>query len=172
MKKNDVLLLLSTGIFSGLFYQQAPGINFLLLTLLVTLSATYLNSFSLKENRRWYYFAAANTSGAAVFLINSDLSILACIVSLLVFSSKLVHKENSILANGFFAFYSIVSSLFYWILALSSYSNEQEKTNARNKWKNGVGLFLSMLVVIFFLIYIKTQTPSSTNLLNSSILIG
>ena len=159
MKKNDIFLLVSAGIFSGLFYQQAPGINFLLFSLLVTLSVTYLNSFSLKENLRWYYFAAANASGVAVFLINSDLSILACIVSLLVFSSKFVHKENSIIANSFFAFYSIVSSFFYWIFALSSNSNQQEKTNARNKWKNGVGLVLSLLVVVVFFNLYKNANP-------------
>lgn len=159
MKKNDILILVSTVIFSGLFYEQAPGINFLLFSILVTLATTYLNSLSLKQNRRWYYFTAANASGAAVFIINSDLSIVACIVSLLVCSSKFVHKENSIIANGFFAIYSVLSSFFYWILALTRYSTEEERTNARHKWKNGIGIGLSLLTVLVFFNLYKNANP-------------
>jgi len=54
MKKNDSLILGSAVIFSGLFYQQAPGINYLLFTLLVTLTSLYFNAVNLKEKKVWY----------------------------------------------------------------------------------------------------------------------
>lgn len=157
MKKNDVLLMLSALAFSALFYQQAPGINFLLFTLMVTIVSLFMNPVSLRENQLWLYFLACNLSGLAVFVVNSDLSILACLLSLLVYSSKVLNKQNSTLLCGALGAYSVITSLFYFFIAFSE--RHSSSSSKKSQWKLGLSLVTSVLITMVFFTLYKNSNP-------------
>src|SRR6185436_6637421 len=113
MKKNDVLIAASAIAFSCLFYHQLPGINYLLFTVMVSAVILLTNPGKISDKSWWYYCACANVTGLAVFLINSHLSVFACVISLLVLGGKTFSGKNSLLVCGFFSLWSIVSSMFY-----------------------------------------------------------
>ncbi len=161
MKKNDFLLFASTLAFSALFYQQAPGINYLLFTVMVTVVSLFFNSVSLMENKLWLYFMACNLSGLAVFVINSDLSLLACVLSLLVYSSKLLNKHNSTLLCGVLGAFSVLTSVFYFFIAFSE--QHISTSTKKNNWTLFLSLAVSVLIsVVFFTLY-KNSNPLFDN---------
>jgi len=95
----------------------------------------------------------------AVFLINSDLSILACIVSTIVYSSRSINKENSLFVCGFFGFYSVVSAFFHWLIEVTNQPNDQERKSVQKKWKMVLSIILSLLILILFFNLYKNANP-------------
>lgn len=87
MKKNDYLLLVATGAYSFLFYQQNAGINFLLFNI-VLLVVLILKNMNLLKNKKWIWSALmCLVSAVAIFVHSSALSIIANVASLLLLSA-------------------------------------------------------------------------------------
>ncbi|MBA3683283.1 MAG: hypothetical protein H0W73_19270, partial [Bacteroidetes bacterium] len=103
MKRNDWLLIATAIIFSILFYRQATGLNYLLFTALVVAVVGYFNPDKIKTPQWWYYAGLSVLCGVAVFCVNSNLSVFACIMSLFIFSGKGFNYKNSIIVNLVFS---------------------------------------------------------------------
>lgn len=154
MKKNDWLIAASAIVFSVLFYDQRAGLNYFLFTLMITVLILFFNPNNRRDPKWWYYAILTNLTGAGVILVNSDLSVFACITSVLVLSAKSFNKENSILVNYFFGVFSVLSSLIYWIIELGAKQNEVQIEHNRKK-RRSIGGFLIGIVIafVFFLLY-------------------
>lgn len=159
MKKNDWLLTASAVVFSVLFYKQSTGLNYLLFTLCVSALILVFNPKNRGDWKWWYYAILTNITGAAVVLINSNLSVFACITSLLVLSSKSFSKANSILVNYFFGVYSVLSSLIYWIIELSVKKDETQVEQKRKSRKVIGGVLIAIIIAIVFFVLYREANP-------------
>lgn len=154
MKKNDVILIASAIAFSGLFYRQAPGLNYLLFTLMISGVLLLINPVKRYDWRWWCYCILTNLAGLAVFVVNSKLSLTACFFSLLVFCGKSFDRRTSSVANFLFSIYSLGSSVIYFILELQDRKSQPEAGQGGRQGKILLSLLLSLTgVLVFFNLY-------------------
>jgi hypothetical protein len=154
MKRNDWLLIAAAIIFSTLFYQQATGLNYLLFTFLVTSVIAFFNTENLKKWQWWYYAAIANISGFAVFYCNSNLSVLASVVSILVLSGKSFNYKNSIFINLSFSFFSIISSIVFVVIDYVKFKKQTPLNEDKKNRKVYFGIFVALIIaIVFFALY-------------------
>lgn len=164
MKKNDWLLIAAAAGFSTLFYQHAPGLNFFLFTLLITILVAMFNRQAPRQRSWWYYAALVNLCGAMVLVVNTDLSIIATLFSLLAFSAKSFSTKTSLLIGGLFSFYSLISSPVYLIVDLMKRSAQQPAgNNHQAKWRLYGGAVIALLIAVLFLALYQQANPLFKN---------
>lgn len=154
MKRNDWLLIAAAIIFSILFYKQATGLNYLLFTGLVTAVLAYFNPEKIKTKQWWYYAGLTMLCGVAVFYVNSNLSVFACILSLFIFSGKSFNYKNSIILNLVFSVGSVISSVVFVILDHVQLRKQKVLPANTKKLKIYFGIAISLIIaVVFFALY-------------------
>jgi hypothetical protein len=110
MKKNDLFLIAGTLLYSYLFYEQEPGINFLLFSLLLT-AFLLLNNPGLIKNKFWLGAATGTMlSGFCIAWHGSILAVIANIISLSALSGLSIFPQSSFIISLLFSAYSYVSS--------------------------------------------------------------
>ncbi|MCC6372727.1 MAG: DUF4173 domain-containing protein [Bacteroidia bacterium] len=159
MKTNDYLLLSGTAAYSFLFYQQNPGLNFLLFNLVVMILYLLKNK-ELWRQRGWVVSAIlCLISGVAVLLHGNSLSVTANIVSLLILSGRSFNTNTSVIFSFLFSVYSLVG---VWIHATVDAINRSAESSGVLKVKRGYMIYtwlaVSLLSVFFFFIY-KQSNP-------------
>jgi hypothetical protein len=113
MKKNDWILLSAVALYSYLFYEQSPGINFLLFSLAL-IAALVMRDRSVSKNKNWLLAAAGSLASAAcVAWYGNNLSVIANIISLSLLSGLSARPETSLLFALLFSLYSYVSSIAF-----------------------------------------------------------
>ncbi len=154
MKRNDWLLIATAIIFSILFYRQATGLNYLLFTALVVAVVGYFNPDKIKTPQWWYYAGLSVLCGVAVFCVNSNLSVFACIMSLFIFSGKGFNYKNSIIVNLVFSIGSVVSSLVFFILDQVKFRKQNVAPTNTKKLKIYFGVVIALIIaIVFFALY-------------------
>jgi len=169
MKKNDVLLLSASILFSALFYEQSAGINFLLFTLSLTGALLFLNPLKWKDKIWCYYAICCNLSALAVFCINSDLSLFVCFISILVLSSQTLNRDNSILLALLFGLYSLLSAPIYFILNMAKSKEEKDGSMLKKRMKLIFRIAVSLFIIIVFFNLYRLSNPlfdAYTNFIN------
>jgi Leucine-rich repeat (LRR) protein len=155
MKKNDLILLSSLASYSYLFYNQSPGINFFLLTIILILllqarDGIYKNIFNLSY---WLSIAGSIVSAACVVLYGNTLSSLANILSLSLVAAFSVEKSSSLIFAGLYSLYSYISAIAMMFI---DWTAKQKKKSLEGK-KSGLKLFLFLIPIIisfiFFFLY-------------------
>jgi cytochrome c oxidase assembly factor CtaG len=159
MKRNDIILVLSAIAFSGLFFGQTAGINFLLFSLIITAALLIFNPDKIKDKRWWLYAVCANAAGFAVFSVNSELSILAFVAALLALCGNTCFPGNSIVVKGIFAAYSIVRAPIDIALNTRSYYQTPQGSNKANTQKLILGLSVALVIAILFLLLYREANP-------------
>ncbi len=154
MKRNDWLLIATAIIFSILFYKQATGLNYLLFTGLVTAVVGYFNPEKVKTQQFWYYAVLSILCGIAVFYVNSNLSVFACILSLFIFSGKTFNYKNSIIVNLGFSVGSIISSVVFVIIDQVQLRKQNVAPANSKKLKIYFGIAIALIIsIVFFALY-------------------
>ncbi len=154
MKRNDWLLIATAIIFSILFYKQATGLNYLLFTGLVTAVVGYFNTEKVKTRPFWYYAGLSILCGIAVFYVNSNLSVFACILSLFIFSGKTFNYKNSIIVNLGFSVGSIISSVVFAIIDQVQLRKQNAAPANSKKLKIYFGVAIALIIsIVFFALY-------------------
>ncbi len=154
MKRNDWLLIATAIIFSILFYKQATGLNYLLFTGLVTAVVGYFNPEKVKTPPFWYYAGLSILCGIAVFYVNSNLSVFACILSLFIFSGKTFNYKNSIIVNLGFSVGSIISSVVFVIIDQVQLRKQNAAPANSKKLKIYFGVAIALIIsIVFFALY-------------------
>jgi hypothetical protein len=159
MKKNDWILLAAAVIFSILFYQQRPGLNFFIFTSMITALILLFNPEKKKDKNWWYYAILCNLCGSMIMVVNSVLSIFATVISLLVLSGKSFNKSNSVFLGAFFSFFSLVSAVIYWVLDRANKVDNTAKEKTSRKWQMAAGVILALLFALFFFFLYRSANP-------------
>ena len=151
MKKNDLLILSTTLLYSILFYKQSLGVNYLLFSICLSM----LSAFAFRERKKTmnWKLALAGTliSGCAVFYLGSGLAVLANILSIALLSAYTFEPRTSVITAWFFSAYSVLSSVVY--LFISMFRSREEEGQAIIRKRAPIGfwpLFLPVLAVLFF----------------------
>lgn len=163
MKKNDWLLIVAAIVFGILFYKQSPGLNFFLFTGLITCLIAFFNPTNLKNRLWWYYAALTNLCGFSVMTANSDLSIIATLFSLMVFSAKSVNVKNSVIFGLAFSFYSLISSPVYLLLDLRERKKRAPVTDNTVRWRTYGGIVVAVMISILFMALYQQANPLFKN---------
>lgn len=158
MKKNDWILIIAVILYSWMFYQQTPGINFLIFSAAAILLLIWREPSVLKDSR--WYVAASGTlvSGICVALFGTAVSVVANVVSLSLMSAMAISKRSSVVLAGLYAVYSYLSAIGFMIADLVRRRNGKGQSRGSRFWiRLGIGAGIVIIVVIFFILYQRSN---------------
>jgi Leucine-rich repeat (LRR) protein len=158
MKKNDWILIISVILYSWMFYQQSPGINFLIFSAALILLLIWRNNSVLKDSN--WYVAASGTlvSGVCVVLFGTAVSVVANIVSISLLSAYSISRKSSVILAGLYSLYSYASSVGFMIADLVKRKTGPSKTRGSRFWiRLGIGAGILIIVIVFFVLYQRSN---------------
>ncbi len=159
MKKKEIVLPAAALLFSWLFYDQIAGINFLLFSFLIIVLVCFEKPRSIMEPGWWFYCACMIMTSVSIVFINSNLSVFAWIISILVFSNRSFSAGHSTLLNGAFAGYSVVSSPFWMGSEIHSYFNEKYKPAQEQSKRIALSVLVAVAIALLFLFLYMGANP-------------
>lgn len=160
MKKNDLILLSTVGLYSYLFYKQAAGINFLVFTLCLLLGLLIKDN-QLYKNKAWIVTAIASLlSGIAVILYGNFLSVFTNILSLSLAASFSLSKDSSLVFSLLYSAYSYISSIFYIAYDFMERKRAAETETAYAKL---LITFVPLVIALLFLFIYRESNPLFRN---------
>lgn len=160
--KNHLFLAAGAILYSSLFYQERPGINFLLFNLFL-IAYTLFRDNSLIRSPYWLATAGGSlVSATAILLYGSHLAVFANIISLALVSIYALNINTSLLSSLIHAIYSLVKSPFKGITGMLSYW-KGNKTGALNYAMISV---VPLLIVAAFALLYRQGNPLFKNLTN------
>ena len=156
MKKNDVLLIIGTFLFSFLFYQQSAGLNVFLFSIAVPILLAVYKPESLK-NRFWLLGAFLTIlTGFSVFINGTVLASLAFYFAVTYIAGVTVSSMASPLTAIGYTSFSCMTSMGYMIGDSIVRKRGREETVKKKINRGaiiGMGLFIFVVVMIFFFLY-------------------
>jgi Leucine-rich repeat (LRR) protein len=158
MKKNDWILIISVILYSWMFYQQTPGLNFLIFSVALIGLLIWRNPIILKDSS--WYVAASGTlvSGICVALFGTAVAVVANVVSLSLLSAYSISRKSSVILAGIYSLYSFASSIGFMIADLVRRKNGTAKTKGSRFWiRLGIGAGILVIVIVFFVLYQKSN---------------
>ena len=158
MKKNDWILLSTTGIYSFLFYGESLGLNLSIFTVICCIGLALLQPTLLK-NRNWLMVGFGTLiSAAAVTYFGNAFSIFTNCTSLLLLVGMTMNRKTSVL----FAFmYGIVT------LAMAPYSIVNDAINRKlasavdvvKLRRKVIIVFVPIVITLLFFLMYKNSNP-------------
>ncbi len=157
MKKNDWILILSVAAYSGLFYNQYPGINCLVFSIVLLFLLVWRNPAVLRDNH--WYAAASGTivTAACVALFGTALSVFAHLISLGLLSALSISKKSSVILAGVYALISLLTSPLFMLIDLIERRKGGSVPKGRTWIGIGMTLFIIAITIIFFRLYQKSN---------------
>lgn len=153
MKKNDIIIVIATLIYSYLFYDQTPGINIFLFSVVITFLMA-LKDYNLFSNGLWLISSiGALVSGAMALLHGTGLPVFANIVSLSMAASFSIRKDSSLIFALLYAAYSYFFSLINIFARLFERSERKEERTPQSYSLLFVTVIPVIITLIFFFIY-------------------
>jgi hypothetical protein len=160
MKKNDWALVLSVFAYSWLFYQQAPGLNFLVFNCIVVFLLAWRERGLLKDPTWISVSSGAILSSFFIFMYSSPLAIVANIFSLAILSALSIDRRTSFLTGIFLTLCSAGSSCVFMFIDWV----ERKKKQVAEVYKRPfyVKLFLvliPLLIALVFFLFYQSSSP-------------
>lgn len=153
MKKNDIIIVIATLIYSYLFYDQTPGINIFLFSVVITFLMA-LKDNSLFSNKLWIISSiGALVSGAMALLHGTGLPVFANIISLSMAASFSLRKDSSLIFALLYSVYSYLFSLINIFARLFERSERKEEQTPQSYSLLFVTVIPVIITLIFFFIY-------------------
>ncbi|MES2590032.1 MAG: DUF4153 domain-containing protein [Bacteroidota bacterium] len=153
--KANILIALNAIVFAVLFYEQNPGINFLIFTLIYGVINFVVNSKSL--SKKWYLAYSLNLLCAFnIFNAHTDLAVFAWVISFIYAIGKTFEIKNSILISTYFSFASGISS-FEKIYKKYFFSDKAVSKSPKLIYL--AAIFISFFVVLLFFFLYKGANP-------------
>lgn len=153
MKKNDYILLISVVFYTLLLFNQLPGINFLILNILLIGFLLWRN-LTLLKNTNWVLTAIGSIATAFCITWHGNfLSFLGNIISLSILSGLSFNTRSSVIFSFLFSVYSYFSSIVYMALAYIDKRRKIEKEKTETNASYIKILMLGIPVVIFLIFF-------------------
>ena len=158
MKKNDWILLSTTGIYSFLFYGESLGLNLSIFTVICCIGLALLQPTLLK-NRNWLMVGFGTLiSSLTVTYFGNAFSIFANCTSLLLLVGMTMNRKTSVL---FALMYGIVT------LAMAPYSIVNDAINRKlatavdvvKLRRKFVIVFVPIVITLLFFLMYKNSNP-------------
>ncbi len=168
MKKTDVLLLISTLVFSLLFYQQSPGVNYLIFNLVLILAVLVKNPLIFSSQYTVYAALGAVISALNIVWVNTTLSLVMNFLSLIVFAGMTLNPKSSFIVAFINAIFSFLASILIKIVEKidrSIYGTSRKSSGKTLSWLKFVTFSIPILVAGIFLILYAAANPAINDLL-------
>jgi hypothetical protein len=157
MKKNDLLILGTTILYTFLFYRQQAGLNCLLFSFALCL--LLFIRFGDKAHSLPWRLAATGTliSGIAVFYLGNDLCLAANILSLALLSAFTYEPRTSVITAFFHSFFTLITAIGYvlWGGSKRLFANTGETNSGSGKKINILAFILPAVFIGLFLVIYK-----------------
>ncbi|MBS4012404.1 MAG: DUF4173 domain-containing protein [Bacteroidetes bacterium] len=160
MKKNDLILIVSTILFTFLLYKESAGINYFLFSIALCLFAG-ISKPHIVINRNWLFAASLTILGGfAIFYNATILSITAwCLAASYLAGVTASHNASSGTAIHY-ATFSFITSVGFMISDIVKRNSNRDKTKKLTINWNAVftmATFVVIVVLVFFFIYQKAN---------------
>jgi Leucine-rich repeat (LRR) protein len=160
MKKNDWILLLSVSLYSYLFYQQSPGINFFLFDLALLTGIYLKDPVPIKTKTGLLFSAGVIISGGCIVFYSSPLAIITNLISLASLSAVAIAPKTSLLTGLLMSLYSVTASCVLMFLDWA----RRKKNQAVNAITRPLHVKLLMVLLILivstlFLLMYQSSNP-------------
>lgn len=157
MKKADVLILCGTLLFSALVYDQFPGINFTIFTLLLTAGLLAIHPQKSKDVEWWSFALLANLAGLSVFTVSNPFTVLAALASWFVLAGKTVASRRTVLAAGLSSALSVARSPYDIVLQGTGYLGKGETKNHNRR--AAIAVTIALVAAVPFLLLYRASNP-------------
>lgn len=146
--KNRIKIVLSSIIYTYLFYEQGAGVNILLLNLLLIPSLLFSDKSFLKNQHALLFASGAIVSSIFTFIYGNNLSVIANILSLAFLSVTIVLNKSSILTRIAHIVYNFASSFIQVIVrAIEKLKPVKVDENGVEKPKNNALIYFFCILV-------------------------
>ncbi len=166
MHKN-ITLIISSFLFSLLFYEKNTGLNFLLFSLLLVTFLATINYKKFKTKKTLIYASCYIGASSFVFMHNSFLAILASIISFFVLLGSLTALRSSLYIEFINGFYTTIASSF-----TNYYNHFLDETEAVKKrkinylyWTKTIGI--PIVILLIFIILYRSANPNFDQILRN-----
>ncbi|MFO8067320.1 MAG: DUF4153 domain-containing protein [Bacteroidales bacterium] len=160
MKKNDIILIVSTLLFSVLFYKQFAGINFLLFSLGLCFF-TAITKPEITKNKLWIFASALTIAGGfAIFLNSTILSVIAWFIAASYLAGVTASNNASPGTAVSYSVFSYITSIGFMFVDMVERSYKRNRTKKRKINWNAVftmSVFIIIVVLLFFFMYQKAN---------------
>ncbi len=159
MKKNDWIIIVAVATYSYLFYEQTPGINYLLFNL-VLITLLFIKYKTLYQKPYWILATiGALLSATSVALYSNTLSIIANGIALCVLSSLSYNSNTSIVFSLIYSIYSGIAAPVNIIIdaGIRKANNTSQTTN--NLLKKALLVIIPLAITVLFFIMYRASNP-------------
>ncbi|MDQ3112204.1 MAG: DUF4173 domain-containing protein [Bacteroidota bacterium] len=154
MKRTDWIFLISVFVYSILFWQQMPGLNFLIFTGILLAGQVLLDPRILKIRKWLLAGAGAMCAAFCVFYYGNPLSVFATFFSLLLASYFACNQKGSVLTGIFSSLISTAASIGFMLVRFAERRAERAPGPQGSRIGSRiliVGCALLVVLVFFFL---------------------
>lgn len=163
MKKNDWILILSTALYSFLFYKEAAGINFCIFSVALSVLLMWRDP-SLPRKPGWLIVTAGTIlSGAAVAYYGNWLAIWANLISLALLSGISISTRSSAIMTLFHSAYSVASSIVFMILDAVSRKPAETGSKRSPFYVRLLLVMVPLLITLLFFFLYRGANPIFNN---------
>ena len=151
MKKNDVFLIVSTLMYSFLFYQESAGFNFLIFNIIFISGLNMIYLKSMLNKSIIIAEIGALISAFSILMYGNGLSVFGNIVSLSLISGLTINQNSSVIIAVINSLFSYGSSIvFMFIDLVKRRKSNSGSFNKRAIWAIIIPVFIT---IVFFFIY-------------------
>lgn len=154
MKRNDMILIAGTVLYSALFYKQTAGVNFFIFNVALICFLGFRNMLLLKE-RNWLVVAVAClTTSLCVAWYGNELSVFANFISLSLLSGLSMSLNSSVIIAVLSSIYSYLTAPMFMVMDRFR-QNKNDQASDSNGCGKKIGLLLIPILIslVFFFLY-------------------
>lgn len=149
MKNTDWKIFIATLAYTYLFYQQEPGLNYLVFAILMVILALLQNTENVKKPQWLAVAAGAIISGFFVFYYGTNLPVVANTISLIFLAGITFKANTSLLLSGLNTLSSYVFAIPLLFINFFKSKFRKNDTEALPAEKPSKTIFKKMLLLLF-----------------------
>ena len=162
MKKPDLILLIAVACYSGLFYEQAPGINFLIFNIVIII-LSIIGKKEILGYKTWRLAAVgALLSSLCIAWHGNWLSFIANVISLSLLSLLALNRKNSVGAALALSVLGILTSWYHIFVGIFFPKNPKENRDpvltSKSFWNR---ILIYLIPVVVFLVFVALYRDSN-----------
>ena len=167
MRNKIAFILISTFLFSYLFYQESSGFNFGIFSCLLVAFIVIVNKQVVKSLEGKVMIAGTLISAFAVCKFGNELSVIANWISLALLSIIALKPKTSILSALLQSHLSFIISPIYFIIDLMAGFDQTDDHKGIKKLKKFLLFAIPIIILLIFIGLYAGSNPAFNNLLKN-----
>ncbi len=152
-------MLIATGAYSFLFYQQNAGINFLIFNVVLIIILVLKNVKLLKDKKWLWAVGLCLVSSSSIFVHSSALAIIGNVFSLMLLSAFSFNSFTSSIFSFLFSCYTVITCMVYIVVdSVGRVNASSEIKTSKSGYKVLSVFVVIVLSIVFFALY-KSSNP-------------